>query len=138
MSFSPIPSYVIGTMFLGIGVLSLVAPEADYAVFGLPLEGQAKAKTDGAAASSTTGTASPMVLAKGARDLAFGLTYVALQYRGLDEAITVFSAVLCIVALSDGAIVWQYGGPALKSKAWSHWGGLVAFAAWVAWRAGLF
>lgn len=129
-AFSPIPSYVFGTMFTGIGALSLVAPEADYAVFGLPLEPAAKP-----GANTLTGSVSPMIYAKGARELAFGLTYFALQYRGLDEAVTLFSAALCLVALLDGAIVWRYGGNHLRGKAWGHWGGLVPFAAWVAWRA---
>ncbi|CAK7233964.1 hypothetical protein SCUCBS95973_008774 [Sporothrix curviconia] len=134
MSFSPIPSYAFGTMFTGIGFLTLIAPAVDYAVFGVPLEPPASASP----ADKGKGTVSPMAYAKGARDFAFGLTYYALQYYGLDQAITVFSAVLCFVALADGAIVYTYGGPELRSKAFGHWGGFVGFAAWVAWRAQFF
>ncbi|CAK7204004.1 hypothetical protein SEUCBS139899_006755 [Sporothrix eucalyptigena] len=125
MSFSPVPSYVFGTIFTGIGLLSVLAPATDYAVFGLPLE---------ASTSSSTGAVSPMTYAKGIRDLAFGLTYFGLQYYGLDFAITIFSAVLCVVALGDGLVVYKYGGP-LSGKAFGHWGGFVPFVAWVAWRA---
>ncbi|KAL1893545.1 hypothetical protein Sste5346_006375 [Sporothrix stenoceras] len=127
MSFSPIPAYVFGTIFTGIGVLSFLAPETDYAVFGLPLEGASPA-------SPTKGGVSPFVYAKGARDLAFGFTYFALQYRGLEEAVTIFSAVLCTVALMDGAIVSKFGGDQYKGKSWGHWGGLLPFGAYVAYR----
>ncbi|CAK7567020.1 MAG: hypothetical protein SEPTF4163_004978 [Sporothrix epigloea] len=128
MSFSPIPSYALGSMFVGIGVLTLVAPTTDYAIFGVPLEPPASGS------SSQTGTVSPMAYAKGVRDIAFGLTYVGLQYYRLDKAVTIFSAVLCFVALADGAIVYAHGGRDHRSKAFNHWGGLVGFAAWVIWR----
>lgn len=128
MTFSPIPAYVFGTIFTGIGALSLFAPETDYAVFGLPLEPPSPTKP------TSTGSVSPFVYAKGARDLAFGLTYFALQYRGLEEAVTVFSAVLTVVALLDGVVVANYGGPQYKGKAWGHWGGLIPFGAYVAYR----
>ncbi|CAK7213621.1 hypothetical protein SBRCBS47491_001867 [Sporothrix bragantina] len=131
MSFSPIPSYAFGTMFTGIGFLTLFAPKTDYAVFGVPLEPPASTASS---SSSSQGTVSPMAYAKGVRDFAFGLTYFALQYYGLDDAITIFSAILTFVALTDGAIVYKFGGP-LQSKAFGHWGGGVLFAAWVAWRA---
>jgi hypothetical protein len=35
---SPIPSYVIGSVFIGFGILSIISPKKDYEVFGLPLE----------------------------------------------------------------------------------------------------
>ncbi len=126
MAFSPIPAYVFGTMFAGIGILSIAAPAADYDVYGLPLEPPTK--------GSAAGSVSPMIYAKAVRELAFGLTYFALQYHELDRAVTIFSAALCLVALADGVVVWLHGGPALKKKAFSHWGGLVPFAAWVVWR----
>ncbi|OAA55293.1 hypothetical protein SPI_08388 [Niveomyces insectorum RCEF 264] len=113
--------YFFGSAFTGIGILSVLAPEKDYEVFGLPLEPPA-------------GNVSPMIYAKGARDLSYGLAYFFFQYKGMHDAINVFSAALLVTALSDGLIVWRYGGNKLKSKAYGHWGGLVAFSAWLAWR----
>ncbi|EPE09029.1 integral membrane protein [Ophiostoma piceae UAMH 11346] len=130
MSFSPIPSYIFGSMFTGLGLVSLAAPKLDYQLFGLPLE----AAPASGSTSKPDGAVSPVMYAKGVRDLAFGLTYFALEYTGLPEAVTVFSAVLCTVALGDGFIVWKHGGTEYQNKAFGHWSGLATFAAWVAWR----
>ncbi|RFU25794.1 hypothetical protein B7463_g10547, partial [Scytalidium lignicola] len=136
-NLSPIPAYIFGGAFTGLGLLSFVAPKADYEIFGLPLESSPPGSSSAdkkTTAVPADGIVSPMVYAKGLRNLCFGLTYFALQYKGLDEAVTIFSEVLCVAALGDGLIVWLCAGEKLKSKAFSHWGGMVPFVSWLGWR----
>jgi hypothetical protein len=38
MAASPIPSYLLGTIFLSFGVLPFCSAVKDYEMFGLPLE----------------------------------------------------------------------------------------------------
>ncbi|CAH0054277.1 unnamed protein product [Clonostachys solani] len=122
-TFSPIPGYTLGTAFTGLGLVGLFLPRTAYETFGLPLEllpGQQGI--------------SPMLYAKGVRDLCFGITYLVLQYKGMNEAVTVLSQALCLVALGDGLIVWTYGGRKLKVKAFGHWFGILGLGFWSTWR----
>ena len=134
---SPIPSYVIASVFTAFGILPIIAPKTDYEVFGLPLESTsatASLSDKKTVSAPGDGAVSPYVYAKGVRDLTYGLTYFLLQSQGQDAAITTFSGIVCLTAFADGLIVWLYGGEKLKGKAWGHWGTLVGLAAWVGWR----
>lgn len=134
---SPIPSYVLGSVFIGFGILGIVSPKKDYEVFGLPLESPSPTPSlsdEKTVSAPGDGTISPYVYAKGLRDLTYGLLYCRLQAQGHDAAITTLTGILCLTALGDGLIVWLCGGDKLKGKAWAHWGTLIGLAAWVGWR----
>lgn len=134
-SFSPIPSYLIATVFTAFGILPFFSPKTDYEVFGLPLESSSNLGNKKPTSAPGEGAVSPIVYARGIRDVTYGLAYFLLQSQGNDAAITTFSGIVCVTAFADGLIVWLYGGEKLKGKAWGHWGTVVGLAAWAGWRA---
>lgn len=134
-TFSSAPAYVLGTACLGRGLMALLSPRKEYDHVGLPLESQV------AAVSSTTdpnapgnGSVSPLMYFKGIREISYGLVLVALQRQGSEDALTTFAAVLSLVRLGDGLVVWLYGGDKLRWKALGHWITGVGFIGWVTWR----
>jgi len=150
-SFSPIPAYLFGSLFIALGTVAIISPQKDYEIFGLP--SPPKISNHGNDASAIPPTSSPLlkkssgspdtvgdalvspyVYAKGIRDVTYGLTYVLLQAQGQEVAITLFSGVVCVAAIGDGLIVWFCGGENLKSKAWGHWGSLAPLLGWIGWR----
>lgn len=137
---SPLPAYIMGTAMVGLGLFGLNFPVRAYEFFGLPLSPVTAAKAaekTHPAAQTADRSPSPFLYAKAARDLGIGLTFIALQAQGYDDAVTTFGGVCLVVGLLDGWIVWQHGGE-LQSKAWGHWLPSVAFAGLFAWRAGFF
>ncbi|KAG4414370.1 hypothetical protein IFR04_012507 [Cadophora malorum] len=110
-SFSPIPSYILGTIFTVSGIVSFLSPITEYKTFGFPLPPFSKA------ASSTTSTAlvstppahqlSPYVYAKGIRDLTHGLTFFIFQFQGQEAAI---KPSLASFAWRDLWLVFWFGG----------------------------
>jgi hypothetical protein len=74
MAASPIPSYLIGTVFLSFGVLPFFSAVKDYEMFGLPLRQEASAPTTGKSDKQAKGTVSPLAYARGVRDATYGLT----------------------------------------------------------------
>jgi hypothetical protein len=117
-TFSPVPAYLAGALCISLGVNGMVHPEADSPRFGLPLDG-----------ASETGTVSPLIYVKGMRETTYGFVLVALHTRTKKQPITTVAAVISLVGLSDGLVVWRYGGNR-RTKAWNHWGAFLIFAAW--------
>jgi hypothetical protein len=118
---SPIPAYLLGTACLGRGAMALFSPHKEYGHVGLPLE-------------TSKGHASPLMQFKGIRELSYGAAMVALQWQGHEGALTTIAAILSVVRLGDGIVVWCKGGEELRYRAWGHWVTGMGFAGWVAWR----
>ncbi|KAF0643413.1 hypothetical protein FPSE5266_05199 [Fusarium pseudograminearum] len=125
-TFSSIPSYVLGAACVSRGTMALLSPRAEYGHVGLLLE---PGKTP-----SETGYVSPLMYFKGIREMSYGMTLVALQWQGNESAVTAFSAILSIVRIGDGLVVWLNGGDQLRYKAAGHWITGLGFAGWVIWR----
>ncbi|XXG99452.1 hypothetical protein Hte_005791 [Hypoxylon texense] len=122
-TFSPAPAYALGTACLGRGLMALLSPREEYGHVGLPLESPVAASSSSTADPSASGSgfASPLMYFKGIREISYGLALVALQRRGSEDALTTFAAVLSLVRLGDGLVVWLYGGDKLRWKALGHW-----------------
>ncbi|KAJ6443180.1 DNA polymerase subunit Cdc27 [Purpureocillium lavendulum] len=147
-TFSPIPSYLFGTAFLGLSLSAILAPRREYARFGLPLENTTTTATTAATTSDKklfshsggnhddedTSFASPLMYLKGIRELTYGLALVALQRQGNEPAVTTLVGVLAFAAIGDGFVIWAHGGPRLRAKAWGHWVPGLGFLAWAFWR----
>ncbi|KAH8899832.1 hypothetical protein GQ53DRAFT_202917 [Thozetella sp. PMI_491] len=131
-SFSPLPTYAVGGLSLGLALHGLIFPRAEYRRFGLPLERPKGAPVKG---QEPEGIVSPLIQLKGLRELAFGLSLIALQYQGNDAAVTTVLAVISTSGLGDGIIVWAYGGDEFRSKVFGHWGAFVVLLGWACWRA---
>ncbi|UNI20482.1 hypothetical protein JDV02_006563 [Purpureocillium takamizusanense] len=153
-SFSPLPSYLFGTAFLGLSLSAILAPRREYARFGLPLEtttttssstparviinhnnnnnNNSGSGSDGSDGSD--GFASPLMYLKGIRELTYGAALLALQWQGNEPAVTTLVGVLAFAALGDGCVIWAHGGEALRGKAWGHWLPGLGFLGWAAWR----
>ncbi|KND89553.1 hypothetical protein TOPH_05884 [Tolypocladium ophioglossoides CBS 100239] len=127
--FSPWPSHVLGTACIGRGLMGILSPRNEYGHVGLPLESHAAA-----AAGSRGGFASPLMYFKGIREITFGLTLVALQWQGNEDAVTTVAAVLSLARFGDGLVVWLNGGDELRWKALGHWITSAGFVGWVIWR----
>ncbi|KAI1775478.1 hypothetical protein F4818DRAFT_50934 [Hypoxylon cercidicola] len=132
--FSLAPAYVLGTACLGRGLMALFSPQKEYGHVGLPLESQVAATPSTIPSDSGGGLVSPLMYFKGIREISYGLVLVALQRQGSEGALTTFAAVLSLVRLGDGLVVWLYGGEKLRWKALGHWITGVEFIGWVAWR----
>lgn len=129
---SGFPIYLLGTAFLGLGVSGLAQPESQYPTFGIPLPALPPTPPDVATDEQTDrrAAASPFVKAKSIRDLSYGLFLISLQFQGQNKAVNTLLANMVIVGAVDGAIVWVFGGADRGEKAWGHWGGSIALAAW--------
>ncbi|KAI1378393.1 hypothetical protein F4677DRAFT_393929 [Hypoxylon crocopeplum] len=128
---SPTPAYVLGAACFGRGIMALLSPRKEYGNVGLPLESQT------AASDPTThrdGLVSPLMYFKGIREISYGLVLMALQQQGNASAVTTVAAVLSLVRLGDGLVVWLRGGDELRFKAWGHWITGFGFVGWVFWR----
>ncbi|CEL01501.1 hypothetical protein ASPCAL01083 [Aspergillus calidoustus] len=151
-TFSPLPTYLIGTLCLTLGVNGLFRPEAEYPRFGLPLEPPPALTTTTTTRSGTsnrstslsgppsptatsTGTVSPLIYLKSIREITYGLALLALQYQGEERAITTLAAVISLAGLGDGFVVWAFGGER-RGTALNHWGTFVGLLGWAAWRGG--
>ncbi|KAI1082898.1 hypothetical protein F5B20DRAFT_488754 [Whalleya microplaca] len=142
----PIPTYALGTLCLGLGLHSFLAPKREYARFGLPLEQTSKPhrrpsssarKAGGVAtAVSENGAVSPLVYLKAVREVTYGLSLILLQYAGAsDAAVTITTAVISLAGLGDGLVVWAYGGADGRKRAWGHWAAFLGLSGWAWWRA---
>lgn len=128
-TFSGIPSYVLGAACVGRGVMGLLSPRNEYGHVGLPLEPHATTTP----ATGLDG-ASPLMYFKGIREVSYGAALMALQHQGDESAVTTFAAILSLVRLGDGLVVWWNGGEKLRSRAWGHWITGFGFIGWVIWR----
>ncbi|GJN70681.1 hypothetical protein ACCO45_005716 [Purpureocillium lilacinum] len=141
-SFSPIPSYLFGTAFLGLSLSALLAPRREYARFGLPLETIAPVSVKlsgpsgggGGVGGGDGSFASPLMYLKGIRELTYGAALLALQYQGNEPAVTTLVGVLSFAAIGDGFVIWAHGGRELQGKAWGHWLPGLGFLGWAFWR----
>ncbi|KAM0498253.1 hypothetical protein ACHAP8_006337 [Fusarium lateritium] len=126
-TFSSISSpNILGAACVGRGIMALFSPRAEYGHVGLLLEPGKK--------SSKTGSVSPLMYFKGIREMSYGMTLMALQWQGNESAVTTFSAILSVVRIGDGLVVWMNGGDELRYKAVGHWITGLWFAGWVIWR----
>lgn len=143
MSFSPIPSYLLGGVFLAFGLLPFFSAEKDYEAFGLPLEQENETK--GASKSDQNssllqtqkqinGSVSPLAYARGIRDATYGLTYLLLQAQGQEIALTTFTAIVSITAVADALIVARFGGESRQGKIWGHLVTGIMLGGWAWWR----
>ncbi|PVH68755.1 hypothetical protein DL98DRAFT_662032 [Cadophora sp. DSE1049] len=130
-SFSPIPSYVLGTFFALSGIISFLSPTTEYKIFGFPLPTTPVAPSPSASSASTPPTPqiSPYVYAKGIRDLTYGLTVFIFQLQGQEPAITTFTCIVCLAGFVDGVLVWRFGG-GWQGKAMDHWGAVTVLGSW--------
>lgn len=100
-TFSPYPAYILGTACFGRGLMAIASPRDEYSHLGLPLESSIQ---------GTVTAVSPLMYFKGLRELSYGATMIALQRRGHVDALTTFAAVLSLVRIGDGVVVWLKGG----------------------------
>ncbi|RSL56267.1 hypothetical protein CEP53_006851 [Fusarium sp. AF-6] len=128
-TFSSIPSYVLGGACVGRGLMALYSPRKEYGHVSLPLESSATHLT-----GLEAGGVSPLMYFKGLREISYGLTLMELQRQGNEDAVTTFAAILSIVRIGDGLVVWLKGGEELKWRAMGHWITGVGFVGWVIWR----
>ncbi|EGY21358.1 uncharacterized protein VDAG_02882 [Verticillium dahliae VdLs.17] len=136
MAPSQVPAYILGAACIGRGLMAIAKPTEEYAHVGLPLEPVNATPSPSPSPSRDTsiGTASPLMLFKGIREVSYGLTLAGLQWQDNHKAVTTCAAILSAVRLGDGLVVWMCGGGALRYRAWGHWitsGGLLG---WVLWR----
>ncbi|RGP75032.1 hypothetical protein FLONG3_5868 [Fusarium longipes] len=127
-TFSCIPSHVLGAACVGRGIMALFSPRAEYGHMGILLEP--------GKIPSEAGSVSPLMYFKAIREISYGATLMALQWQGSESAVTTFSAILSIVRISDGLVVWVHGGDELRYKAAGHWITALGFLGWVIWRWG--
>lgn len=114
-----------------LGTNVILRPNQECERFGLPLNSPTEAQAQD---SSSKLVVSPFIFIKGIREISYGAILAGLQYTGHEQGITLLSAVLSLVALADGALVWAYGGDRLRTKAFGHWTAFVGLAAWSWWR----
>ena len=125
-TFSSIPAHVLGAACVGRGIMALFSPRAEYGHVGLLLE-PSKIPTE-------SGFVSPLMYFKGLREISYGAALMALQWQGNESAVTTFSAILSMVRIGDGLVVWMNGGDELRYKAAGHWITGLGFGGWVLWR----
>lgn len=117
--------------------MGIFSPREEYGHVGLPLESTTAVVSPSVAAQqsgSLDGYASPLIYFKAIREMSYGATLMALQWHGNEAAVTIFAAILSVVRLGDGLVVWLYGGDKLRYRAAGHWITGVGFVGWVAWR----
>ncbi|KAL4967036.1 DUF4267 domain-containing protein [Aspergillus stella-maris] len=144
-AFSPLPTYIVGTLCIALGVNAFIFPEKEYPRFGLPLEPPAPA-SESASASSTDstssittndiqprGTVSPLIYIKSVREITYGLALIALQRQGQEKAVTILAGVISLAGLGDGFVVWILVADR-RGTAINHWGTFFAFVGWAIWR----
>ncbi|KAI1773448.1 hypothetical protein F4818DRAFT_422610 [Hypoxylon cercidicola] len=129
---SPPFAYVLGVGSVFLGLHCFVRPRREYGRFGLPLESAPRQKDT---PPPHAGHASPLMHLKGIREITYGLALGTLQYLGQEDALTAVAGIFSLAGLVDGIVVWLNGGPALRRKAFGHWGAFVALAGWSWWRA---
>ncbi|CAG7555366.1 unnamed protein product [Fusarium equiseti] len=125
-TLSSIPAHILGVACVGRGLMALSSPRAEYGHVGLLLE---PGKTP-----TGPGFVSPLMYFKGLREISYGAALMALQWQGNESAVTTFSAILSVVRIGDGLVVWMNGGDELRYKAAGHWITGFGFVGWVLWR----
>ncbi|KAJ3464551.1 hypothetical protein MRS44_009337 [Fusarium solani] len=115
-TFSSIPPYILGGACVGRGLMALYSPRKEYGHVGLPLESLATPQSN-----QEHGGVSPLMYFKGLREISYGLTLMVLQRQGNEDAVTTFAAILSIVRIGDGLVVWLKGGEELRWRAMGHW-----------------
>lgn len=130
------PTYIAGTACIALGLNSFLRPVHEYPRFGLPLESSLPLDPSPTPASQPKGLVSPLIYIKALRESTYGLTLIALQYQGLERAVTTMLVIMSLAGLGDGFLVWKYGGDGLKMKALGHWATFVGLLGWAWWRAG--
>ena len=122
-TFSSIPAYVLGGACASRGIMAILSPRKEYSNMGLPLEPPR--------AVNGNGSISPLMSFKGLREISYGLTLIAFQWQGNESAVTTFAAILSVVRIGDGLVVWMNGGEKLRWKAAGHWITGAWFVGWV-------
>src|SRR5262245_58359453 len=109
MTTSPVPSYLLGTAFIGIGLSSFLQPLSAHTIFGVPAPAPTPAPAPGITASKSPEAStrspgvSPFVFAKAARDVAIGVLFFAFQLQGDDAAVGTLMVGATAVGVLDGA-----------------------------------
>ncbi|KAI8966308.1 hypothetical protein F5Y11DRAFT_189377 [Daldinia sp. FL1419] len=134
-AFSSFSSYILGTACFARGLMAILSPEKEYDNIGLPIDFHTEVPhstdPDEDIDDSSISFTSPLMYFKGIREMSYGLTLVALEWQGNTAAVTTFAAILSLVRLGDGLVVWVNGGDKMKFKAMGHWVTSVSFLGWV-------
>ncbi|KAI1765226.1 hypothetical protein GGR53DRAFT_279615 [Hypoxylon sp. FL1150] len=123
----PIP-YLLGAGSIFLGLHCFLNPRQEYLRFGLPLEPAPRLKNRNT--PPDVGIVSPLIYLKGIREITYGLTLIILQYNRQMRALTAMLGIISLAGLLDGIVVWKYGGPKLRRKAYGHWFAFVGLAGW--------
>ncbi|KAK8042379.1 hypothetical protein PG994_012862 [Apiospora phragmitis] len=118
------PGYILGSCFLGLGIMGLVSPAQAEIAFPVRQEEDEKEPSDVHPASRGSRIKSVLrahLYSKAGRDLVFGLSFFALQYQGNMRAIVALEGLVTIVGFVDGFAVWKYGAEDVRPLAWSYW-----------------
>lgn len=135
-TFSPIPSYLLGTLCLALGLNSILRPSNEYPRFGIPFETSTSRKPSKPSStnSASADCISPLIHLKGIRETSYGLALIALQYQGQEVAVTTIAAICAFAGLGDSLVVWKYGNEEYRSKAMGHLLAFLGFGGWAIWR----
>ncbi|KAK7958603.1 hypothetical protein PG988_013451 [Apiospora saccharicola] len=121
------PGYVLGSCFLGLGIMGLVSPaqaELAFPVRQNEDDGEEEDSSNvhpAARGSGITRVLRAHLYSKAGRDLVFGLSFFALQYQGNMRAVVALEGLVTIVGFVDGFAVWKYGAEEARPLAWSYW-----------------
>lgn len=136
--FSPFNTYIVGLGLNAMGFHALLRPRQEYARFGLPLDSAQSLAKGGPQTTEilVASPISPLIYAKGIREITYGLALIGLQYQGNVAGVTTVAAIIALAALGDGFVVWLHGGNRGKRKAVENWvAGFLGMGCWAGWRA---
>ncbi|KAK7997426.1 hypothetical protein PG989_005466 [Apiospora arundinis] len=121
------PGYILGSCFLGLGIIGLVSPSQAEIAFPVRQEEEddVKDSAESIHPASRGGKIREVLTAhlysKAGRDLVFGLSFFALQYQGNMRAVVALEGLVTLVGFVDGFAVWKYGADDARPLAWSYW-----------------
>lgn len=130
--------YVLGTAFIGLGVYPFLR-RSPLPYIGQPLPLLSKDEATLAAASTSekgddvSRLVESLLRAKGGRDVAIGLMFLAHEGHGDDMATGTLMMLVGLVDLADGVQMWWRGGEEGRKKAVAHWVSGVTMAV-LSWR----
>ncbi|KAK8105609.1 uncharacterized protein PG998_003915 [Apiospora kogelbergensis] len=119
------PGYILGSCFLGLGIIGLVSPSQAEIAFPVRQHDDDMKEQDNVHPAARGGKIREVLTAhlysKAGRDLVFGLSFFALQYQGNMRAVVALEGLVTLVGFVDGFSVWKYGAEDARPLAWSYW-----------------
>lgn len=132
-------SYVLGTAFIGLGVYPFLR-RTPLPYIGQPLPLLTKDEAALSATAKTTAQGDDMaqlveslLRAKGSRDVAIGLLFLANEGHGDDMAVGTLMMLVGLVDVADGVGMWWRGGEEGRKKAVTHFVSGITMAV-MSWR----